>query len=314
MLDLDINITYKCINCGRENSSRNIHNVPYKIPKSQRIVNFEYIECQCGHVYLRNRPSIKSLQKLYSPKFNNYYSFSKTIGSVSAFFRNILLKKKARTYLKYLRGKHQYKIIDIGCGDCSLIFQFKKILGAKADISAVDIFPANSKVLQEKQINFYHGRIEDLDINNKFDLIICNQIIEHVADIDLFILSLKNISKQNGIIIFETPNTDSFDKYLFGKYWGGYHPPQHFEIFNENRLKEKFNQHKLNVIRVDYLTATWNWATSFSTMATHTRHKYFGFLGNLANPIALIFIVLLDTLLLSFSKKTSNMRLIICNK
>ena len=60
------------------------------------------------------------------------------------------------------------------------------------------------------------GDIERLEkLNSKFDVIILNQVIEHIHDpLKLFEILSKLISNE-GIVIIETPNTDCIQFKLF---------------------------------------------------------------------------------------------------
>ena len=54
------------------------------------------------------------------------------------------------------------------------------------------------------KINYLCATPENL--NEQFDVILCLEIIEHVADVDLFIKSCAKLLKKDGIIFFATLN------------------------------------------------------------------------------------------------------------
>lgn len=120
--------------------------------------------------------------------------------------------------IEYIRDKinehfgkfSSLSLLDIGCGG-GLISEPMTRLGAK--VTAIDASEKNIKVasLHAKNmgldIDYRHTSAEDLEkTGEKFDVVLALEIIEHVADINLFIKSCSELLKPNGIIIFSTLN------------------------------------------------------------------------------------------------------------
>ena len=103
-----------------------------------------------------------------------------------------------------LRDLH---VLDVGCGG-GLIAEPMTRLGAK--VTGIDASEKNIKVAKfhaeqmNLKINYLATTPENL--NEEFDVILCLEIIEHVADVDLFIKSCSKLLKKNGIIFFATLN------------------------------------------------------------------------------------------------------------
>ncbi len=102
------------------------------------------------------------------------------------------------------------QLLDIGCGG-GLIAEPMTRLGA--NVTAIDASEKNIKVAKlhaEKMgldINYQYTTAENLaTIGKQFDVILALEIIEHVADIELFIKSAYELLKPNGIIILSTLN------------------------------------------------------------------------------------------------------------
>jgi 2-polyprenyl-6-hydroxyphenyl methylase/3-demethylubiquinone-9 3-methyltransferase len=99
------------------------------------------------------------------------------------------------------------KLLDVGCGG-GLIAEPMTRLGAK--VTGIDASEKNIKVAKfhaeqmNLKINYLATTPENL--NEQFDVILCLEIIEHVADVDLFIRSCSKLLKKNGIIFFATLN------------------------------------------------------------------------------------------------------------
>ena len=107
-------------------------------------------------------------------------------------------------------GSYPFKnlnLLDVGCGG-GLIAEPMTRLGAK--VTGIDASEKNINVAKfhaeqmNLKINYLCATPEKLD--EKFDVILCLEIIEHVADVDLFIKSCAKLLKKNGIIFFATLN------------------------------------------------------------------------------------------------------------
>jgi len=101
------------------------------------------------------------------------------------------------------------KILDIGCGG-GLISEPMSRLGA--DVTAIDASDKNIKVakLHSKKnnlnINYLNTEPENLKLSNKFDIILNLEVVEHVENLDLYLLSCFNLLKPGGIMFTATIN------------------------------------------------------------------------------------------------------------
>ena len=110
------------------------------------------------------------------------------------------------------------KILDIGCGG-GLLCEPLNRLGAK--ITGIDASYNNIEVakLHSKEMNLNIKYIccspENLNLNNKFDVILNMEIIEHVSDTNLFIKNCSKLIKKDGLMFVATINKN-LKSYIFG--------------------------------------------------------------------------------------------------
>ena len=101
------------------------------------------------------------------------------------------------------------KILDIGCGG-GLLSEPMCRLGA--DITAIDASKKNIGVAKlhakknKLKIKYICASPEKLKIDNKFDVILNMEIIEHVEDVNFFLSSCSKLLKKNGIMFVATLN------------------------------------------------------------------------------------------------------------
>ena len=107
-------------------------------------------------------------------------------------------------------------ILDIGCGG-GLISEPMSRLGAKVtgiDASEKNIIIANLKTRKnDLQIKYLNVSPENLREDQKFDIILNLEVIEHVEDVNLYIKSCYRLLKKNGLMFTATLNR-SFSSYV----------------------------------------------------------------------------------------------------
>ena len=101
------------------------------------------------------------------------------------------------------------KILDIGCGGgllsepmCRLGAEVTAIDASKKNINVAKLHAKKNKL----RIKYICTSPEKLKINNKFDVILNMEIIEHVEDINFFLKSCSNLLRKNGIMFVATLN------------------------------------------------------------------------------------------------------------
>ena len=109
------------------------------------------------------------------------------------------------------------KILDIGCGG-GLLSEPMSRLGAEVtgiDASEKNINVAKIHSLKKKlRIKYICSSPENLKTNEKFDVILNMEIVEHVDDVSFFLKNCSKFLKKNGLMFVATLNK-TFKSYLF---------------------------------------------------------------------------------------------------
>ena len=102
------------------------------------------------------------------------------------------------------------KLLDIGCGGGLLSEPMAKL---GANVTGLDVVEKNIKTASTHaknhglKINYIHSTVEKIsEKDEKFDVILNMEVIEHVSDVNLFINSCNKILAPNGIMIFASLN------------------------------------------------------------------------------------------------------------
>ena len=118
-----------------------------------------------------------------------------------------LLKQRETEILKYTKNKI---VLDIGCIDHNLnkieenIWLHKLIKQNAKYLLGIDY--DREKVNLIEDYNIIYGNAENFKINKKFDVIVAGEIIEHLANVGLFLDSARKHLKKDGLLIITTPN------------------------------------------------------------------------------------------------------------
>ena len=166
------------------------------------------------------------------------------------------------------------RVLDIGCGG-GLMSEPITRLGGK--VTGIDASEKNIKVAQlhaEKnnlKINYLNKSPENLDDNEKYDVILNLEIVEHVENVDLYFKSCAKLLKKNGIMFTATLNRTfmSYLKAIIGaEYilrWLPIGTHDWNKFFKPSEIEEKISSLDFSVIEtkgLEFNPFTQKWKTS----------------------------------------------------
>jgi len=163
------------------------------------------------------------------------------------------------------------KFLDIGCGG-GLMSEPMSRLGA--EVTGIDASWKNIKIAESHakknnlKIDYINTSPEELKENEKFDVILNLEIVEHVEDVDLYFKSCAKLLKKNGLMFTATLNRTfiSFIKAIIGaEYvlrwlpigthdWNKFLKPQEIE---EKMIKLNFSIKEIKGLEFSPFTQKW---------------------------------------------------------
>jgi ubiquinone/menaquinone biosynthesis C-methylase UbiE len=203
---------------------------------------FVAVQCAaCGLVYLNPRPAVSEFETIYPA---NYHAFDFSEADFGIVYK-IRSRLEANRVLSWCKGlRDDAKILDVGCGDGFHLNLLKKYGKKSWRLEGVDVDERAIEMAEKTRLKVHRGTVESLDLpKNAYDFAFMIQTIEHVAHPEKVLAAVFEILKPGGKLVVVTDNTDSIDFRLFKNgYWGGYHFPRHWNLFNRkslSRLAEK---------------------------------------------------------------------------
>lgn len=134
---------------------------------------------------------------------------------------NYLQLRRSLKILQYISGimshNKKIKVLDLGCGDG----RFTSFLGEFVDTDAIELSEEAIKTAKEKHphVNFFHGSALEFNFNpEKYDVVISQEVIEHIEDQNKYMEVCYKVLKKKGYLIMTTPNKKVFD-HMEGGNW-----------------------------------------------------------------------------------------------
>jgi len=170
--------------------------------------------CACGSGYINPQPPEEYLQSLYSCIGHGSKSFTSlkdVIASEAEFPNSTVDAKRMVTYAKKVLGtkKEDYwKALDIGSGyglfSRAALDQGFKVVAVNPAITENSIF---------KELNGFDPIplfFEEIDFGDeKFDLVILSQVLEHILDPLEVLIKVRNLLEPGGVVAIAVPNVDA---------------------------------------------------------------------------------------------------------
>lgn len=124
------------------------------------------------------------------------------------------------TYINILSILDQYistgglSVLDLGCGVGSLSFYIasknNRVVGVDISEKAIAIANESLDVIEYgDRVKFFCRKIELLNENNKFDLVLASEILEHIPNDTLVLKKINFYLKNNGILILTVPSSNA---------------------------------------------------------------------------------------------------------
>jgi len=223
---------------------------------------FLAVRCRgCGLVYLKSRPSLKDLPRIYPPNYHAFAFSEEQFGLVYGVRRRL----EARRVLSWCRGLgDEARILDVGCGDGFHLRLLRDFGNPSWKLEGIDSSEHAVQRTTRAGLTVHRGDVETLELpEGIFDLALLIQTIEHVADPPGVLRAIRRLLKPGGRLVVVTDNTGSLDFRLFrGRHWGGYHFPRHWNLFDAETLRTLARNVDMEVVSLTTAVSPVNWVYS----------------------------------------------------
>lgn len=243
-----------CRLCGQV-----VHSVSTMVPGYQLGQTYTIFECNsCLTSFATPLEADDALYDLiYSnirsvPGYNRYYGYA----------HEVLKQRNPLAYLSrqeesYWAVTHHVsaretagetvKVLEVGCGMGYFSYALRQ---SGFNVTGVDLSPTAVAWAREHYGPYYEcTSLQTLkDQGEQYDVIIVNQLIEHLPDVHLFIAETLSLLSPTGEILLTTPNKSAYPE----AEWETDLPPVHLWWFGEKAMTEIAQKHCCQVSFIDF--------------------------------------------------------------
>ncbi len=246
---------------------KNIKDLEYETYKP-----VDYLICKrCRLISQHPLPESDLLPTFYPDEYRNYLPQKENLFST---LKKVQFKSLTSKVTKYINNK-EAKILEIGFGNGQLLLSLEE--NGYRHLYGTDFTDRVFSSLKNKEIKLQISNVEEsIPFNEKFDLIIMNNVIEHFIDPVKVLINCKNNLSKDGKVLLITPNSNALEFSIFKNYWAGFHAPRHTFLFNNRNIKMLGDKLGFSKIEVEPMTDPGQISISIqnifqNTTATKTR-------------------------------------------
>lgn len=219
--------------------------------------SFYLSECgQCGHLMTLPRLTEQDLPNLYGTFYPRKSLSPESIAEQAGAVRRPF--SRLRRWWMGTDNQGQYtarpgeKVLDIGCGSGASLLE-AQALGAQA--YGVEADPNVEHLAGALGLRIHQGNIGDRPFPElAFDLIVLNQVIEHIPEPDKAMMQVADRLAPGGRIVMVFPNRNSIWCRVMGARWINWHIPYHLHHFDRRSFERMARRCGLDIIRSRTIT------------------------------------------------------------
>ncbi len=209
--------------------------------------NHRVVKCsECDLMGINPQPSDEVLKKIYG---GEYFPLTHTVEAEN--HSRFLKYATAQHYLdvlgEYLKRSRRpgkvLRLLEIGIGFGDFLEAAKQ---RGYDVIGIEYSEANAqraRMRLGKSVRIIRGEVSDLELSERFDIIVFNDVLEHVRDPLKFLGRVHEALKDDGIVFCVVPSLDSKSAQMQGADWIEFKMEHLFYFNNSNarRLLAKTN-------------------------------------------------------------------------
>jgi len=266
-------INYKvCPLCGSPDIKKHMEVKDYFLSGE----NFALFQCsQCEFVFTQSHPGKEDISSYY--KSEDYVSHSNTRkGVVNRLYhiaRGYMLGRKGKLIQRLIHRKPG-KILDIGSGTGFFLNHMKEhgwdVMGIEPSEEGRK-FCWDQFALETGDEETFFSLSED-----SFDVITLWHVLEHVQDLDEYMIKIRSILSKDGILLLALPNLNSLDALIYKGKWAALDVPRHLWHFSPSSFQKLATKNQFQLVKMKSMPLD---AVYVSLLSEKYRNNPLGFLA-----------------------------------
>jgi 2-polyprenyl-3-methyl-5-hydroxy-6-metoxy-1,4-benzoquinol methylase len=221
--------------------------------------SFEVRRCrQCGLEQLFPVPAPAELKNLYE----RYYNFSGEQDTVYTtlrewFFSSLLYRLWIRLDgdISFHTRRGSGRLLDIGCNEGRTLKNYAHN-GFQAE--GTELNETAADVARRAGFAVFTGSLEDFTPDAPYDVAVLSNVLEHSLDPKAMLIAAGRLLKPGGQVWISCPNSQSWLRPVFGRWWINWHVPFHITHFSSFTLRQLLEKSGFRGIEIRQITpALW---------------------------------------------------------
>jgi len=273
-------ISKNCILCKSDNAEilfRSFEMHGKEVINSEKKFNI-YRCSNCNAIFLGNILIDENYYKKYYT--SDYYVIEAgLVSKVWSLVYRCFSKKKEKIILKNFSKREKINLLDVGCGSGVFLESLKS---KRIKKSGLEINSQGIELCKKKGFNIYEKNIIDTDFEDeKFDAITMWHVLEHLPNPQEIFQKIREILSDDGVLIFQIPNSDSLGFRCGKEHWFHLDSPRHLGLYNKKSIKYLCKKTGLKVVDIrnefyDYpLDLFWSVRKSLVKYIIHPLYPFF---------------------------------------
>lgn len=226
----------------------------------------------CGSAVIKLQSPGKGIVEYYNER---YY------GRRKSFVENFINYGREMEVMKFAKEKPSPPfLLDIGCGNGTFLMSMRA-----CGWSAVgtEIAPPEHLLIGAKSF-IYKGDLKGQKFaNNSFNAITMWHSLEHLSDLQEYLVEIKRILRPEGVLIIEVPNFQSLQAIIFKENWFHLDVPRHLFHFSPKGITLLLKEIGFSEIRVfpgSFIYEFFGYLQSILNVLTKRKNLLFDFLNH----------------------------------
>jgi SAM-dependent methyltransferase len=204
---------------------------------------------RCGVERLNPRPTEASMPAFYpfdTRAYQPYGNVSERRFSPRRWDRRYGLRKRLRAIERHVEGG---RLLDVGAASGDFLSEVAR--SPRWTAEGVEPQPEAAAQARARGLTVHTGTLASCRLPaESYNVITLWDVLEHLHDPEAALVEAARLLRPGGLMVMSTPNLDSWDLRLFGKYWNGYELPRHLYLFNQRNIAPLLARHGLELLEV----------------------------------------------------------------
>jgi 2-polyprenyl-3-methyl-5-hydroxy-6-metoxy-1,4-benzoquinol methylase len=239
----------RCINCGVQSADT----VQNSVWDTRFGIGQEYQICSCANCGLEQTtpiPKQDELNGLYERHYNFGGEQNTRYTQIRARFINSFLYRVWLAIdgdISFHRMTGSGDLLDVGCNEGRGL-EFYQSHGFSAE--GLELNSKAAEVARSKGFTVHGSTLESFAAEKKYDVIVLSNVLEHSLDPGAMLQHIHRLLNPNGQVWISCPNSRSWLRSAFGRYWINWHVPFHVVHFSPDTLREVLKKSQFEIVKM----------------------------------------------------------------